>query len=168
MRPLLLAGVEPHMAIARTDLAAPVLSLIAVDSDAHALEAAEHCRYQLGATIFGAEAGAHALADQVAAGVVVINDLIVPTADPRVPFGGRKASGFGLTRGAEGLLELTQMKTVIRRHGSFRPHFDPSGPDEERLLANFLQVAHARRPSNRLRAIWNAVKLIMQSQRRTS
>ena len=42
-----------------------------------------------------------------ATGFVTINDIIVPTADPRLPFGGVRGSGFGTTRGAEGLLEMT-------------------------------------------------------------
>ena len=38
---------------------------------------------------------------RINAGTVFINDVITPSADPRAPFGGRKASGFGVTRGAE-------------------------------------------------------------------
>ena len=91
--------------------------------------------------------------------MVVINDMIVPTADPRVPFGGRGDSGFGVTRGAEGLLELTRVKAVIRRRGSFRPHFDPADPaEQERLLADFVHIAHARSPKRRLRAVFDAAR----------
>ena len=61
------------------------------------------------------------------AGSVVINDLIVPTVDPRLAFGGRGLSGFGVTRGAEGLLGLTVVKSIALRHGRFRPHFAPAG-----------------------------------------
>ncbi len=168
MRPLLLAGVTPDMEIAHADLAAPVLSLITVDNDEHALEAARRCRYQLGAAVFGDDAGARSMAERTSAGVVVINDLIVPTADPRVPFGGRAASGFGVTRGAEGLLELTRVKAVIRRRGSFRPHFEPADPEQERLLYQFIQTAHARTFGERFRALIDAVKLMLQSPRRTS
>ena len=162
MAPLLVAGVRPEMAIARADLAAPVLSLIAVGGDRQALDAARRCRFELGATIFGAETGARALAREVPAGVVVINDLIVPTADPRLPFGGRGDSGFGVTRGAQGLLELTRVKAVVGRGGSFRPHFDPPGPDQERLLEDFVQIAHARTLGRRVGAIFDAVKLLFQ------
>ena len=161
MRPLLLAAVEPEMAIARTDLAAPVLSLIAVDDDAHALDAARHCRYQLGASVFGRAAGARALADRIPAGLVAINDLVVPT-DPRVPFGGRAAGGFGVTGGAEGLLELTRIKTLIRRRGRFRPHFDPVGPEQERLLTDVARIAHGRPAGDRLCAALDAVKALIR------
>ncbi len=159
MRPLVLADVRPPMAILDADLAAPVASLVTVDGDGEALEIARRGRYRLGATIFGGEAAARALAAEIPAGVVVINDAVAPTADPRAPFGGRGASGFGVTRGAEGLLELTQVKTVIARRGRFRPHLDPAGPDDERLMGELVQSAHARSLLRRLRAAFEIVRL---------
>jgi len=63
----------------------------------------------------------------------------VPTADPRLPFGGRGRSGFGLTRGTEGLLEMTVVKTVgVRR--SFRLHLDYA-PDVG-LAAGMIATLH--------------------------
>ena len=76
-----------------------------------------------------------------AAGVVTINDVIVPTADPRVPFGGRGHSGFGVTRGAEGLLEMTAPKALLSvRRG--RRHLDAPSAHDRSLLAGYLRAAH--------------------------
>ena len=97
--------------------------------------------------------------------MVVINDMIVPTADPRVPFGGSGASGFGVTRGAEGLLELTRVRAVIRRRGTFRPHFDPADASQESLLSAFVQVAHAGSFGRRLRAAVDAAKILIRKPR---
>ncbi|MBA3830339.1 MAG: aldehyde dehydrogenase family protein [Chthoniobacterales bacterium] len=106
--PIILSAVASSMRIACEDIFAPVLSLIPVANDAEALAFSLQCPYALGAAIFSRDAAAaHSFAGKVRAGVVVINDLIVPTADPRLPFGGRGRSGFGTTRGAEGLLEMT-------------------------------------------------------------
>ncbi len=66
------------------------LTLTPVATLDEALAEAARSPYALGASIFGPEAEAVALAARVRAGVVVINDLIVPTADPRLPFGGRR------------------------------------------------------------------------------
>jgi len=121
--PIVVAGASPEMALLQADLLAPVLAIVPVADMAEALVAAGRCPYALGAAVFGPEAAALALAGRIAAGSVVINDVIVPTADPRLPFGGRGRSGFGLTRGAEGLLEMTVVKTVgVRR--AFRLHLD--------------------------------------------
>jgi acyl-CoA reductase-like NAD-dependent aldehyde dehydrogenase len=103
--------------------------------------------FSLGATIFGPQHAAAELAKRVSAGCVVINDMIVPTADPRVPFGGRKHSGFGVTRGAEGLLELTVVKTICVRRGGFRPHLLPIEANDARLFANLIMLLHGPRLS---------------------
>ena len=101
-----------------------------------ALAAAAQLPVRLGASIFGPPAAARDMARRVRAGSVCINDLIVPTADPRLPFGGRGRSGFGVTRGAEGLLEMTVPKVVSTRTGRFRPHLTAStAADADRYAA---------------------------------
>ena len=105
---------------------------------ADALNAAAQCPYALGASIFGPEPLARSLAGRVRAGSVIINDLIVPTADPRLPFGGQGISGFGTTRGAEGLMEMTVLKTVTLRSGRFRPHYDPVTPADTAMMLDYI------------------------------
>ena len=70
--------------------------------------------------------------------------MIVPTADPRLPFGGRGSSGFGVTRGAEGLLEMTRAKVVSVRRGKSLPHLEPPHSSDAELLGGYLKVRHAR------------------------
>ena len=165
LRPLVLADVESSMEIVQSDLPAPLLSLIPVGSEEEALVLDRDCPFHLGASIFGDAEAARALAERIDAGVVVINDLIVPTADPRVPFGGRGASGFGVTRGAEGLLELTRVKAVIRRGGKFRPHFEPSTPEQENLMRSFVRLGHSRGIASRLRAMLEAARVLISTQK---
>jgi acyl-CoA reductase-like NAD-dependent aldehyde dehydrogenase len=162
MEPVVLADVPPDAAVMRADVAAPILAMVATDGDDHALALAEGCNYRLGASVFGAPSSARSLARRIDAGIVVINDMIVPTADPRVPFGGRGESGFGVTRGAEGLLEMTQVKTTIRRRGRFRPHLEPTGLREEALLPAFLRIAHSRTIAQRLGAALEIVKAMFK------
>lgn len=152
--PIVFAGMKPAMRLVQEDVFAPVLSLITVAGDDEALAFAAQCPFALGATIFSRdEAAARALAGRVRAGVVVINDLIVPTADPRLPFGGRGRSGFGVTRGAEGLLEMTAPKVVTVRRGQSRRHFDESHPADAELFTAYIQVAHTSGWGNRLAAL---------------
>lgn len=142
--PVVLADVPPQAALLSEDLFAPVLSLVPVSGDEEALALDGRCPYALGATVFGSETGARALARRIPAGVVVVNDMVVPTADPRLPFGGRGESGFGITRGAEGLLEMTVPKALAvrtRKRGRLR-HLEPPEPDDEALFRAFLAVGH--------------------------
>ena len=152
--PIIFAGINPSMRLVQEDIFAPVLSLITVADDDEALAFAAQCPYALGATIFSHdESAARSLAARVRAGVVVINDLIVPTADPRLPFGGRGRSGFGVTRGAQGLLEMTAPKVVSVRRGKSRRHFDQSQPGDAQLFAAYIQAAHSSGWRNRLAAL---------------
>jgi acyl-CoA reductase-like NAD-dependent aldehyde dehydrogenase len=143
--PLVLGGTSPTMSLLNEDVFAPVVSLVTVADDAEALSQAGKCRFALGASIFsGDEAAAEAFAAQINAGTVVINDVIAPIADPRVPFGGRGRSGFGSTRGAEGLLEMTVPKVIITRRGRARPHFAVSAAGDENIFAAYLRLVHGR------------------------
>ena len=103
LKPILVEEGDAGMAIAQADIFAPVITVLrARDSNAVA-EMDTLCPFGLTASIFGDERSACSLGKRLNVGTVTINDLIVPTADPRVPFGGRRDSGFGVTRGAEGL-----------------------------------------------------------------
>ncbi|EWY37953.1 hypothetical protein N825_16245 [Skermanella stibiiresistens SB22] len=159
MAPLLVADAVPELGLLRQDIFAPVLSLVPVADETDALAAASACDYALGAAIFGPEQEALALAVLVEAGSVVVNDLIVATADPRLPFGGRGSSGFGTTRGAEGLLEMTALKAVSIRGGRFRPHYDPVGPADAALMFDYIEAVHGT--GARLPALRRLVKGLM-------
>ena len=88
----------------------------------------------------------------------MINDLVAPTADPRVAFGGRGQSGFGTTRGAAGLLEMTQIKSVVTQTSSWLPHLDPPVPALGPMLQDFLLLSHGKGLGDRLRAVQNLMK----------
>ncbi len=143
LKPLLLLNAKPHMQIAQADIFAPVLAVIDVRGRAGVLEAQAACPFALTTSIFGDEREARLLAGEITCGTVVINDLIVPTADPRVPFGGRRQSGFGVTRGAEGLHEMTAVKVVSARRGHSTRHYESTGERHAKLFAGILTAAHA-------------------------
>lgn len=141
--PTLVIDATPEQAIMKTDLFAPVLTFCAVEGEEAALQAQAQCPYALTAAIFGPEAAASRLAGRLQVGTVLINDLIVSTADPRVPFGGRGASGFGVTRGREGLLEMTTTRTILHQKSrSLRP-YATTGKAHEEFFSSFIQAMHA-------------------------
>ncbi len=135
-------------------------ALIAVRDDAEALKLAAENEHGLGASIFSRdEAAAYSLARRFTTGFVTINDLIVPTADPRFPFGGTRASGYGVTRGEEGLLEMTYPQAVATRRARTLPHLNPSQAGDADLFAAFIQSLHGKGFWNRLRALRTAIGL---------
>jgi aldehyde dehydrogenase (NAD+) len=144
---------HPGQAIMETDIFAPLLAFCAMSDDAAALAAHEQSPYSLTAAVFGPPRDAAQFAGKVRAGTVLINDLIVSTADPRVPFGGRGFSGFGVTRGAEGLLEMTAVKTILRQTSqSLRPYAQTT-KQHEPFFSGFIEVMHAGSLKARLRGL---------------
>jgi aldehyde dehydrogenase (NAD+) len=142
MKPVLVLGASAEMEVCQTDVFAPVLAVIHARNTAHALQIEQTCPFGLTAAIFGDETDARALGHQLEVGTVLINDLIVPTADPRVPFGGRRGSGFGVTRGREGLLEMTAVKTTLVRRNQDRKHLQPTTGAHEELFRGVVALGH--------------------------
>lgn len=159
--PLVLGGVSPSSRLLREDIFAPVLALVTVADDHEAVSRANDCPFALTASIFSRnESAARLLAARINAGAVTINDLIIPTADARLPFGGRGRSGFGATRGAEGLLELTTAKVVTVSRGKFRPAFDSPQPGDEALFNAYFRLAHGRGLKSRWAALVSLIRSI--------
>jgi acyl-CoA reductase-like NAD-dependent aldehyde dehydrogenase len=162
--PLVLAGADADMALLKADVFAPVLSLVEVEGPEQAAAENAKCPYALGASVFGPIAAAREFALRVRAGVVTINDLIVPSADPRLPFGGSGQSGFGRTRGAEGLLEMTAAKAVTVRRGGFRPHLDDAA-DSAAIARGYLAAAHGAAMRERLAGLGAMLKAMLKRKK---
>lgn len=164
-RPIILAGVSPDSRLLRDDLFAPVVSIVTVADDHEAILRANDCPFALTVGIFSRdEVAARLLAEQIGAGVVTVNDLILPTADARLPFGGRRRSGFGVTRGADGLLELTTPKVVTVSRSKFRPAFEPPQPGDEQMFTAYLQFTHGLGLKMRWAALASFIKTISRRQ----
>ena len=142
LRPVIVTRANPDMAIMQADIFAPVLAVMTTPTIESALEASSRCGYALGASIFGSVESSRRLAERIAVGVVVINDMIVPTADPRLSFGGRKNSGWGKTRGAEGLLEMTVSKSIAVQRGKRLRHLEPAHPRAANIFEAYLRLSH--------------------------
>jgi acyl-CoA reductase-like NAD-dependent aldehyde dehydrogenase len=167
-KPLLVDAANARMSIARSDIFAPVISLLEVQSMLHVPDLYAHCDYALTVAIFcarGDEPKARTLARMLKAGTVLVNDVIAPTVDPRIPFGGRGASGYGVTRGAEGLLEMTAVKTLLVRRGQskiYMRHLEPTRDADVPLFAAMIAATHG----GGLKRRWAALQQVVQSSRR--
>ena len=157
-QPLLLENATPAMRITRESSFAPVLALITAPSDAESARVHNTNPYGLTASLFGDERTARTLAAQLRTGSVLINDIIAPTADPRLSFGGRGESGYGVTRGAEGLLEMTVAKVVqVRRNRSTR-HYQPTTDADAPLFSGMIRAAHGAGWRQRFSALADVVR----------
>ncbi|MFJ7795678.1 aldehyde dehydrogenase family protein [Pseudomonas sp. NPDC096950] len=110
VQPTVFADVDNDMDIAREEIFGPVLSILAYDSEAHAIEIANASIYGLQAYVFSQrQERANGIASRLEAGTVLIN-RIAP--DLLAPFGGVKQSGIGREFGILGLEAFLEAKTV--------------------------------------------------------
>jgi aldehyde dehydrogenase (NAD+) len=164
--PKVLSKVTPNMEITQSDIFEPVTSLIAYDTIDEAVAMNDECPYALGATVFGSDSKTTGeFTRRINAGCIVVNDMIVPTADPRVPFGGRKQSGFGVTRGTAGLEEMTQLKAIVTQRSSWLPHLDEPTPLDEDVMARLIQTLHTPNLFGRMRNSLRLAKAAMAQRK---
>lgn len=133
--------------------AVQTLPIVHFRNEEEAIALAGRSQFALGASVFGEPRAARAFAVKIRAGVVVLNDMIVPTADPHVTFGGRGQSGFGKTRGADGLREFTATKAVVLQNAKRLRHFEPLRESAGELFSAYLALAHTPSLRDRLQAL---------------
>ena len=109
--PTVLTGVRPGMAAFDEETFGPVAAVIRADGRDEAVELANRSPFGLGASVWtGDSVLAEALASEIESGSVFVNGIV--KSDPRLPFGGIKASGYGRELSAVGIRELVNIKTV--------------------------------------------------------
>lgn len=111
VNPTLFADVDNRMTVAREEVFGPVLSVIPVEDEEHAIRVANDTDYGLGAGVYTSNvARALRVAKAVRAGTVGVNDYTVM---PNAPFGGYKTSGLGREGGFGSIEAFTEVKTVV-------------------------------------------------------
>ena len=109
--PTVLVGLPPEAPIAKEEFFGPVAMIFSFKTDDEAVRLANITDFGLSAAVWSRDlVRARRVAGEIESGMVFINDFT--RSDPRAPFGGTKASGFGRELGALGALELTNPKLI--------------------------------------------------------
>ena len=135
MEPTVMVNVDHSMKLMREETFGPVVPIMMVDDEVHAIQLANDSNLGLSASVWSHDlARAERVAHQLYVGSVNINDTMSHFAIPRLPFGGVKESGIGRTHGKKDLLQFTQTRsfvvgnpplpfdiaTILRRPGNYK------------------------------------------------
>jgi len=110
-KPSLLDHVSEGMPAFDQELFGPVASIIRVRDEQQAVDIANSSRFGLGGSVWTQDTGrGERVARLIQAGAVFVNGLV--KSDPRLPFGGIKASGYGRELSHYGMHEFVNHKTL--------------------------------------------------------
>jgi succinate-semialdehyde dehydrogenase/glutarate-semialdehyde dehydrogenase len=111
VKPIVMTGVTPEMAVFREETFGPVAAVVRVADEEEAIAVANRSDFGLGASVWtrNLERG-KGVAARVEAGMVFVNSIVF--SDPRLPFGGMKRSGYGRELGDYGIHEFVDVKSV--------------------------------------------------------
>ena len=109
--PTVLADPPPGSPAFVEELFGPVASVFRFETVEEAVQIANATSYGLGAAVWTRDqAEERRFCAELEAGQVFVNAMVA--SDPRLPFGGVKASGYGRELGPEGIREFVNVKTI--------------------------------------------------------
>jgi acyl-CoA reductase-like NAD-dependent aldehyde dehydrogenase len=111
--PTVVKNVDHSMQLMREETFGPVIAIRAVKSADEAIALANDSEFALSASVWTSDAAkGRAIAKQIRAGSVMINDVASYYGITEAPHGGSRSSGWGRSHSRFGLLEMVQVKYV--------------------------------------------------------
>jgi succinate-semialdehyde dehydrogenase/glutarate-semialdehyde dehydrogenase len=158
--PTVLAGVNHEMRIMREETFGPVLPIMPFDTEEEAVRLANDSQYGLAASVWTMDRRrGPKIASQIAAGTVMVNDVVSCFGISEAPHGGVKASGIGRTHGRFGLEEMVRVKYVDLDRLPFmrKVWWYGYGSGFTRSMEQFLDMLFSRTLAGRVRGAVGAV-----------
>uniref|UniRef100_A0A147BL70 Putative formyltetrahydrofolate dehydrogenase n=1 Tax=Ixodes ricinus TaxID=34613 RepID=A0A147BL70_IXORI len=114
IEPTVFSDVEDHMTIAKEEIFGPVQNLFKFKTTEEVIERANNTTYGLAAGLITKDVDTALVVSQaLEAGTVWVNTFMEWS--PQTPFGGYKMSGIAREMGKDGILEYTEVKTVVTK-----------------------------------------------------
>ncbi len=111
-QPTIVEHVQPGMPLFDEEVFGPVAAVVKVKDEEEAYRLASETNFGLGTMVFTKDVKkAKMKINAIEDGAFFVNEMV--KSDPRLPFGGTKASGYGRELSKEGIMEFVNPKTVF-------------------------------------------------------
>ncbi len=119
--PTVLTKVDPSSDLLWEETFGPLLPVVSVKDADEAIRHTNESRFGLSASVWtGDRARGLEVARRLRVGGVSVNDALVHYGISGLPFGGFRQSGFGRTRGLDGLAAVTRTRSVVVNRLNFK------------------------------------------------
>jgi acyl-CoA reductase-like NAD-dependent aldehyde dehydrogenase len=150
--PTVVVDVDPSMTLLREESFGPILPIMRVSGSDEAVRLANDSTFGLNASVFTkSRRNARSIGRRLEVGGVNLDDALVGSAVPALPFGGEKRSGMGRLQGVEGLRELSRSRSVVESRVPRGPSvaalmFSGSSRPKPATLVRAMRLLYGRRP----------------------
>ncbi|MFM1968293.1 MAG: hypothetical protein RL590_1150 [Actinomycetota bacterium] len=146
VQPVILRNVPEDSKAMTEETFGPTLVINTVRNMDEAVDLANATSYGLGAAVWSKRNGKK-IASLLQCGMVSINSAFSFAAIGSVPFGGVKDSGYGRIHGAEGLLEFTYPRTVVKTKFNIPLQFTTFARTgfADKTIIRLVNILHRRR-----------------------
>jgi acyl-CoA reductase-like NAD-dependent aldehyde dehydrogenase len=146
VEPVIMLDVPEDSTAMTQETFGPTLAINKVTNTDEAIKLSNASSYGLAAAVFSKRNG-EKIAAKLACGMVSINSVFLFAAVASVPFGGVKDSGYGRIHGAEGLLEYTYARTVVKTRFKIPLRFTTFNRTKfsEKILTALVKLLHGRK-----------------------
>jgi acyl-CoA reductase-like NAD-dependent aldehyde dehydrogenase len=165
--PTLVVDVHHGMKLMHEETFGPILPVMSFETEAEAIALANDSIYGLSASVWSTDlARAERVARQLKVGNVSINNVMLTEANPALPFGGIKASGFGRYKGVWGLESFCNLKSVLidSQNGKIEANWFPYTAARYNLFSNLVSALFSTQKSL-LKTLLSGLKLESQAQK---
>jgi acyl-CoA reductase-like NAD-dependent aldehyde dehydrogenase len=166
--PTLLLDLPPDARVLREETFGPLLPIVRVDNADDAIRLANASDFGLSASVWSRNRRrAMAVASQLEAGTVAINDVALVAGIPEVPHGGVKSSGMGRSHGTAGLEECVRSRTIVDDilPRWRQPWWFGYSPSLLSRMDAYARLAHGRSIRERLSGVAGTLKLLFRPDR---
>lgn len=140
--PTVVAGVTHQMKLGMEETFGPVVAVMKFKTEQEAIDLANDSPYGLGGSVWSKDlVRGERVAKAIKTGNVSINNHMITEANPSLPFGGIKDSGFGRYKGDYGLTTFSNIKSILidKQSDMIDPHWYPFTNEKFTLLNNMMQ-----------------------------